>query len=273
MCSRIYLGLFIAFSSLGFFFFPLKAQAVSVTILYAPTTITQDNFTIIATISGALSGTNYLRIDLYKDGTTNYFGETFNKTSWYNGSDGTQYLLITIPDDLPVTIQGRIGSPTLGEFDGTGNYKLRVRRYTKSGNSGSGDTMDSVSVNIIFPTPTPTPIPPTVITPTSPPITKPMPTPTPKVTYSSLLTKTPTLEDEPESTFGAVLGTMSADDTFFIPTSTPIVAGGQEKKGNTIGAVILIIVGFLLLAACAILIVLKSEKGQNIWKKFFPQKV
>lgn len=275
MCSRFYLSLFVAFLCLALFSFPQKADAVSVTVLNAPSTITQDTFTVTATISGALTGTNYLRVDLYKDGTTNYFGDTFNKTSWYNGSDGTQYFPVTIPDDLPVTIQGRVGSPTTGEFDGTGNYKLRIRRYTKSGSSGSGDTIDSVSVNIIFPTPTPTPIPITQ-EPTSLPTNKPTPTTKPTSTSqvkSVLLTRTPTIEADAASTFGAVLGTMSANS--FVTTIPTRVAGEADHRKTEIQLLPLLFIlgGFLLLASCGILIFSKSEKGQELWKKFFPQKV
>lgn len=276
MCSRFYLVFLLAFFCLGFFFFSSKAYAVSVTILKAPATITQDTFSVTATISGALAGTNYLRVDLYKDGTTNYFGETFNKSSWYSGSDGTQYIPVTIPDDLPVTIQGRVGSPTLGEFDGTGSYKLRIRRYTASGNPGSSDTLASVDVSVIFPTPTPTPVPITP-EPTSAPTNKPTPTakPTSAPTYqakSVLLTKTPTVEDDAESTFGAVLGTMSADT--FATTIPTRVAGEADHRKTEINLfpLLFILGGFILLASCGILIFSKSEKGQDIWKKIFPQK-
>ena len=76
--------------------FPTKSFAVTVSITNYPSSISADPFSISVSILGASSGTNYIRVDLYKDGTQNYFGDTYNGSDWYNGSEGKQYYPITI---------------------------------------------------------------------------------------------------------------------------------------------------------------------------------
>jgi len=158
-------------------------HAVTVSILNSPSTVSSDPFEITAQVEGASIGTNYLRVDLYQDGTSNYFGDTNNGTEWYSGSDGKQYFPIEIIDDNPTiaTLSARLGEPTFTEYLGPGNYKLRLRRYTASGSSGSGD-LQSVDLGITYerpPSPTPTPT------------TTPTPSPSPTAD-SSLSSEAPT---------------------------------------------------------------------------------
>ena len=137
--------------------------AVTININQYPSSISSDPFNVSVSVSGASEGQNYLRVDLYKDGTSNYFGETNNSTSWYGGSEGKQYFPITIDSSKMATasVQARIGAPSSGKFSGAGFYKLKIRRYTSSGNPASSDQQNPVDVNINFslPTPTPTPAP------------------------------------------------------------------------------------------------------------------
>lgn len=76
--------------------FPKLSLAVKTSLTNSPTSITSYPFTLKVSITGALTGTNHLGVDLYKDGATNYFGETFNGTDWYGGSDPSQYFPIAI---------------------------------------------------------------------------------------------------------------------------------------------------------------------------------
>lgn len=135
------------------------ALAVTVTISNIPTTITDQLFNFDVSISEAGAGTNYLRVDLYKDGSANYFGETYNSNTWYSGSDGKQYLPITILSGQTWngSIQGRVGSPSLTDYSGSGNYKLKIRRYTSSGTAASSDTQtpQDIVVNLSSPSPSP----------------------------------------------------------------------------------------------------------------------
>src|SRR5258706_10031607 len=128
-----------------------QALAVSVSITTHPSTIMQDMFTLSASISGAGNGTNYLRIDIYKDGTQNYFGETFNGTDWYSGSDYHGYFPITIAgSSWNGNIMGNLGSPSVSQYDGTGTYKIRLRRYTGGGSSTASEAdASSVVVAIV----------------------------------------------------------------------------------------------------------------------------
>ena len=175
-------GFFWLFASfiIYLFIFSSPARAVTTAVSNLPSVIGSDSFSLDVSIANASTGTNYLRVDFYKEGTTNYFGETFNDSSWYNGSDGKQYFPVTISgNSATASFQSRVGSPSTAEFDGQGQYRLRVRRYTASGNYNSTEAnASSVSVLISLPTPTPTP----TITPTPTPIPTPSPTP---VSYPS----------------------------------------------------------------------------------------
>lgn len=161
-----------------FLFSPKDSFAITITINNYPSQISTDPFDVEVYISG-YTGKNYLRIDFYKEGTTNYFGETFNGTNWYGDSDGTQYFPI---EGINSThLQGKIGNPSLTKYPSPGNFKLRIRRYTNSGNVASGDQQTPVEVQINVPLETPTPISSVAPTLTPTPTTKP-PTPTPKPT-------------------------------------------------------------------------------------------
>lgn len=154
---------------LTFFIFPKKIQAITISISDAPSSISQtEPFTIAVLISGSSEGTNYLRVDLYKDGTSNYFGETHNGSSWYGESDYSQYFPITIP--WSGQIQGRFGNPAPIKYDGQGQYKLKIRRYTASGKSydfseAVNIVIETLSTPTAVPTATATPTPPTIPTP------------------------------------------------------------------------------------------------------------
>ena len=69
---------------------PAHVFAVTTKIVSSPPTITNGSFTVTVNIEGAGAGTNYLRLELSKEGDTQYFGETFNGNSWYSGSDHAQ---------------------------------------------------------------------------------------------------------------------------------------------------------------------------------------
>src|SRR3989339_911233 len=170
--------------------------AVTTTISNIPAVISADLFIFDVVISGASAGTNYLRIDLFKPTTTNYFGETFNGLSWFNGSDYLQYFPITIQPmtDWIGQIQGRLGNPTVIQYDGPGTYKLKVRRYTPSGSYNTTEANNSaldIIINVPILTPTP------VITPTD------IPTSAPTETLIS--TPTPTLPAEVLTEAGSLI--------------------------------------------------------------------
>lgn len=185
--------------------------AVTTTILEPPPHIGDEPFKVTVQVEGASAGTNYLRVDLYQDGTKNYFGETDNTQAWYGGSDGKQYYPITITTGVPTvaTVSARIGDPSQTDYPGPGEYKMRVRRYTSSGNQGSEDP-HSVDITLTksWPTPTPSPSPTQAPTPTATPTSTPSPTeastPTPIASVKPL--PSPSLAQSP-------VGTVAGDTT------------------------------------------------------------
>lgn len=199
--------------SLIFLFLPKIVLAVTITIDNFPSSISSDPFEVSVSINGPNPGTNYLRIDLYKEGTTNYFGETFNGISWYGGSDGTQYFQIVISPEgtASATFQGKIGNPSFLEYPNPGNFKLRIRRYTGSGNSSSGDQQAPVDVQINVPLPTPTSLPTPSPSPTS------SPTPTPLLTF----TPTPTSISTPRPPTPTPTSRPPTPTSTGVPTPTP----------------------------------------------------
>ena len=150
---------------LGFSLFLIAAKtalAITVTVSDYPQTITQDPFSITVSVEGAQTATNYLRVDLYKEGTSSYFGEIYNGTDWYDGSDGKQYYPISIQSGQIWSgeVQARIGEPSSSKYTGPGTYEMRIRRYTASGGQGGENANDSsVSITIDAPAQVPTPSP------------------------------------------------------------------------------------------------------------------
>ncbi|HWA52077.1 MAG TPA: hypothetical protein VG895_03425 [Patescibacteria group bacterium] len=139
----------------------------SIVINSFPQTISSDAFNVDVTINGAKSGTNYLRIELFKDGTNNYFGETFNNKDWYGGTDGLSYLPVEIKSaSTSAMIQGRIDNSN--NYLGPGNYDLKIKRYTQSGNAAD-DSEQNVVVNINYVLQTPS-ISPSAVTQTQTPV-------------------------------------------------------------------------------------------------------
>src|SRR5258706_6771329 len=123
--------------------------AVTVSVSNFPSSISSDMFNVDVLVTGAGNGTNYLRVDLYKDGTTNYFGETYNGSDWYSASTGTSYFPVQIQNSSgSATVQAQLGNPTVTNYPGPGSYKLKIRRYTSSGSQSANDTQTPVDIQI-----------------------------------------------------------------------------------------------------------------------------
>ena len=244
-------SLFFAFI---FLFFPYFAFAVTTIITNFPSAIADDSFTITASISGATTGTNYLKIDLFEDQTTNYFGETFNGTDWYGGSTFSQYLSISVQNSATWsgTLQGRIGGPSSSQYDGTGTYKMRLRRYTGGGGYTASEANNSaVTISIILPTQTP--IPTLTPAPTSIPTSTPtlIPTKTPTLSPSNTTIPKPSVSLPPASQTQAqeVLGE-NIQNSSDIPNKETKIAG---SKADNLFAKSMMVIG-LILFTCGILV-------------------
>jgi hypothetical protein len=240
--------------------FPRSCYAVSVTIDSFPSSINSDSFPINVSILGASPGTNYIRVDLYRDGTSNYFGETYNGSDWYSGSDGKQYFPITIVSSkstASAVLQARAGSLEGVDYDGQGQYKMRVRRYTGSGGQGSEDSnLNAVNISIVIPTPTLVP----TSTPTQCPTNTPVPTvkPTPTIQPTIYVPKTPTPIKTKITEMVLSDSTNSATDKITEKQANQEKQKSQGTKNNF--SKVFISFGIIILIACAILIILKLRK-------------
>ncbi len=134
-----------------FFLIPKVIFSVDISLSNLPAQIDLEPFSFIATISGAKNGNNYLKADLFKEGENKYFGETFNDSYWYSGPNYNEYKIATISSNFWTgEILVRVGNNNIV----SGNYKLRLRRYTSSSNY---DYSQSYDILIIVPTHTFTP--------------------------------------------------------------------------------------------------------------------
>jgi len=273
-------------TALFFLYFANPVFATSITISNYPSIITENPFTITASISGVTAGTDYLRVDLFKDTTSDYFGETFNNIDWYGGPLYDLYLPITIQNGAiwSGNIQGRAGSPSSTEYDGSGTYKMRLRMYADA-NGGTEITdanNSAVTVSISLPTPTstpnptptptPTPIPtnmptPTVIpTPTpmptniSTPIPAPIHTPTPN---AMLLSPTPT-EASSTDVLGENTGSQLTASPIdgLLPNDQGNPVPDQTKKPDTVFQIVSILVGIIFIVFCGIFTFRIIKKGE-----------
>lgn len=253
--------------------------AVSPQIIAYPTSLIGlgSPFTISATMSGLSKSSIYrLRLTLAQSGTSNYFGSTWNGTSWYNGTPTP----INYANFYSITtdgagawwgdVQGEIDADDPNFTTGSGTYDLKLGRYTQTGSSATWSDPVSVVVSIPpQPTNTPTPIP--TSTPMPPTATLRPQAPTPTKLSSSLSTLSPTLLLVPSvsSSFGAVLGTSSARPT--AENRPTLIAAQADHRQITVNMipVVLILIGFLLLGSCGILIFLQTEKGNALWRRFF----
>ena len=126
----------------------------------------------------------FLRGVIYKPGSNNYCGFTWNGTGWFSGPYSTQeqwknFQKISITNNSwNGKVKIKIDQEDKGCKD-SGAYKVKIQRFTLSG-AGTFDDQNETSLYITVPTSTPT------ITPTQ------ANTPTPKITKAP--TQTPTLK-------------------------------------------------------------------------------
>lgn len=244
-----------------------SAYAVTLTISDYPQIISNVPFTTALSVQGAQAGTNYLRVDLYKEGTTKYFGETYNGTDWYSGSNGKEYFPVSIQSGQTWTgnVQAKVGEPSSSDYPEPGLYKMRIRRYTTSGNQGGEDAnVSAVSVNIDIPAPSPTPTPVSdQAQPSSSTSNPKSPSPVPKSTTTSV------------SNNRAVTATPSprvlSQSTSYSPSASPVLELARSPSPTASPAVdlsqntpkfagILVVSGAFLIAASSGLYLLYRKK-------------
>lgn len=182
------------------YFWTQIAVASAPQIIASPSgTIQLDqSFTITATMSGLSKNAIYrLRIAVAQPGTTDYFGSTFDGSTWHSGSISSgNYVAITtdINGSWNGSIQGKIDPEDPNFTTGSGVYDLKIGRYTQTGSTATWS--DSVAITIYAPPPTP--VPPTP-TPTHIPTRIPIPSPIQKSTPLPIKTSVPTVRIFPTS--------------------------------------------------------------------------
>lgn len=170
------------------------------------------------TSSSCLNGSCYLQAAFSSPSPIRYFGFTKNnKGEWYEytGSPGSSNIQSTFFAFEPVggiwsgqlTIKINSENPN---YKGPGEYNLKAWRYSGKSDSYSGDSDNTLSINIEGPTiipsptpiPTPSPSPSPSPTPTRTPVRSPSPTPipTPKKSTTITYTPSPTPNSTPKTT-------------------------------------------------------------------------
>jgi hypothetical protein len=272
--KRIFLYTTYFFLLFSFFFlFVHTTNAVTISLSGVPSTITQDPFTFTVSISGAKKGTNnYVKMDIFKNGSSHYFGFTQNGNDFYNDADFSHYPQISINDSgsASATLVGKADFSS-SYYVGSGAYSIRVRRYTSSGSYSADESNQSIATIFLQgPAPsTPTPSPTTTQNQSTP--TK---SSTPSMTQydnsDETLVPEVSLADS-NATFGSDEGQVLGDEVRFAtddssfpsetitPPPTVLVKGKKTTKIN----LFFIITGLIFLAICAILLFFKYKKQES----------
>lgn len=181
-------------------------------------------------LQGQANKTHYLEGAFKKEGATNYFGLTWNDTSWmpYTSSNFASLKSISTDQDGAWTGAVKVKlDESSSLYTGSGTYILRMKRFTSGGSSSWADNDITLTVNApATPTPTPTPSPtPTVITtptpqPTATPKKTSTPSPSSKPSPTPSLTPSPTASAKLASTKSVVAGVSKTPNPTFSPSSS-----------------------------------------------------
>jgi hypothetical protein len=274
---------FFAFLFFLHFADPSFAVAPNITA-YPNTAVSLDtSFTVTATMSGLTNNVIYrLRVAIAQSGTSNYFGSTYDGTTWHMGSitDGN-FISITTDGNgaWGGDIQGKIDSDDPNFTTGSGTYDLKIFRYTQTGSSPTPSNLVSITITVpptptptLTPTPTPTTAPTSAPTPTntptptpasaSSPTNTPTPTktPTPIPTTNTPTSKPTTLSAQENASQNSVLGESSGNGLDIPPPDNLI--SDQTKKPDTVFQGIIMLLGIVFITACVILTVRIIKKGE-----------
>lgn len=187
----------ILFAVLGFLIFPGNAYA-EFTFTVPQTTITSDqeiDIPVILSLQGQNNKTYYLEGAFKKEGSSNYFGLTWNNVSWikYTASNFTTLKPITTDQTGKWSgiVKVKIDKDS-SLFTNDGTYTLRLKRFTTGGSYYWADNSISLIISLSSSAaPTPSPI----LTPTFKP--SPAAVSTPNPSFAAATSASPQPAEDP----------------------------------------------------------------------------
>lgn len=244
-----------------------------------------EEFNVSVNLNGAPKNTTYyLQVAFTAPENPAYFGYTQkNDGSWYKyGETYDNFYQITIDEEGSWSgkIKGKPDSEDK-DFKGSGNYILKVGRFTTSGKSHDWSD-NSLTLNIQAPPPSSTPIP--TVTPTSKPTPTPKPTntpfpsvtpkpqntPTTTIKITPTLTKIPsiTISPKPVVTLGAITPKETQEEAV-LGESVKVTESGEKTeipktaKRSSLLLLILLIGGGVGCIGAAVVLSYKKIRKQN----------
>ena len=238
------------------------ATAPVITVYPLETLGLDSAFTVTATMSGLSKSAIYrLRVAI-SPGTSNYFGSTYDGSTWHMGSIADGNFVSITTDGNGVwggDIQGKIDSDDPNFTTGSGMYDLKIGRYTQTGSTATWS--DPKNIEIVVPlTPTPTNSPTPTFKPTNTPTPTVKPTNTPTVTKAISKTPTPTVTIPPSENKDVLANSTKSSVNNFEKAKTDNKKDDIQKNNNFL-PIIFILIGVVFLLACVIVIFYPNIKN------------
>lgn len=190
-----------------FWFFAIPPVLATFSFSIPQTSIAEDQ-EIEATVNLSLQNQGnkiyYLEGAFKREGGTNYFGQTWNDTDWVgysstNADKSLKSITTTSEGSWSGVLKIKLDT-TSSQLTGSGNYILKINRFTSSGSSPTASDNEATLAVIVNSTPTPTATPTPTNTPTPTPTSTPTPTKSPTPTKTPTKTPTSTSQPSPSST-------------------------------------------------------------------------
>ena len=218
---KIFIGAILSVIFLSFFIGKIYA-AMSLTFNGLPSSVNEDSqFEVnVSLVAAPINTKYYFRAALFKEGTTRYFGYTYNHLGeWHNApGEATRFLEITTNNEGSWSgkLKAKVDIES-SHFKGQGDYRFKIGRYTKSGYFGSWSGDEAIYINYTPPaSPSPSPSPSPSSSPAPSP--SPSPSPTPVTTTTTTTTKKPV-----------------SSSLFESHDSDEMLLGEERKEGEILG--------------------------------------
>lgn len=192
----------------------------------------------LLSVQGGAGKTYYLEGALKSSTLTNYFGQTWNDSSWipYSGSSNyTSFKAITLDanSSWSGTLLFKVDTSS-AFYTGPGEYTLKLIRFTTSGNDTPSSTISTITITQNTQSPTPSPS--TSPTPTPTPTSSASPSPSPSPENFVLSGVPSSLETTQGFILNIVLNNLTPNSTYYLKgafkKSDSTNYFGQTKVGN-----------------------------------------